>query len=69
MAGSYVCLHDQALFLPISLSPFLVIMHDPTNVGAKTNGRAANSALVGVLVMAFVVAAVSLPLMVLSGGA
>jgi hypothetical protein len=37
-------------------------------VGAKTNGRAANMALVGVLLMAFV-AAVSLPLMVLSGGA
>ena len=59
----------MALFLPISLSPFLVIMNDPTYVGAKTNGRAANIALVGVLLMAFVVAAVSLPLMVLSGGA
>jgi Mn2+/Fe2+ NRAMP family transporter len=59
----------MALFLPISLSPFLVIMNDPTYVGAKTNGWAANIALVGVLLMAFVVAAVSLPLMVLSGGA
>jgi hypothetical protein len=47
----------------------LVIMNDPTYVGAKTKGWAATSALVGVLLMAFVVAAVSLPLMVLSGGA
>ena len=59
----------MALFLPISLSPFLVIMNDPTYLGEKTNGRAGNIALVGVLLMAFVVAAVSLPLMVLSGGA
>jgi hypothetical protein len=68
MAGSYASTL-MALFLPISLSPFLVIMNDPTHVGAKTNGRAANVALVGVLHMAFVVAAVVLPLMVLSGGA
>jgi hypothetical protein len=54
---------------PISLSGLLVIMNDPTYVGAKTKGRAATIALVGVLLMAFVVAAVSLPLMVLSGGA
>jgi hypothetical protein len=38
-------------------------------VGAKTRGRAANIALVGMLLMAFVVAAVSLPLMILSSGA
>jgi hypothetical protein len=55
--------------LPISLSPLLVIMNDPTPVGAKTKGRAATIGLVGVLLMAFVVAAVLLPLMALSGGA
>ena len=43
-------------------------MNAPTYLGAQTNGRAANI-LVDVLLMAFVVAAVSLPLMVLSGGA
>jgi hypothetical protein len=59
----------MALFLPISLSGWPVIMHDPTYVGAKTKGRAATIALVGVLLMAFVVAAVLLPLMALSGGA
>ena len=72
MAGGYAST-NMALFLPNSLSGLLVIMNDPTNdptnVGEKTNGRAANIALVGVLLMAFVVAAVSLPLMVLSGGA
>jgi hypothetical protein len=43
-------------------------MHDPTYVGAQANGRAANI-LVHVLLMAFVVAAVLLPLMALTGGA
>jgi hypothetical protein len=47
----------------------LVIVNDPTYAGAKTKGRAATIALVGVLLMAFVVAAVLLPLMALSGGA
>jgi hypothetical protein len=44
-------------------------MNDPTYVGAQTKGRAATIALVGVPLMAFVVAAVLLPLMALSGGA
>lgn len=57
-----------ALFLPISLSPFLVIMNDPKYLGDKINSRWSNIALLVVLVMAFVVAIVSLPLMMLSGG-
>jgi Mn2+/Fe2+ NRAMP family transporter len=57
-----------ALFLPLSLSPFLVIMNDREYVGNKTNGRFTNIAMIAVLVMAFVVALVSIPLLVLSGG-
>lgn len=57
-----------ALFLPFSLSPFLVIMNDPDYVQDKTNGRVTNIAMIAVLVIAFVVAVVSIPLLLLSGG-
>lgn len=57
-----------ALVLPVSLSPFLVLMNDPTYLGDRTNGALTNVATVGILAVAFVVAAVSLPLLVLSGG-
>ena len=57
-----------ALVLPLSLAPFLIIMNDAAYLGERTNGRLANSALVGVLLIAFVVAVVSLPLLILSGG-
>lgn len=57
-----------ALFLPISLLPFLVIMNDPQYLGEKINGRWTNIAVMGILLMAFVVAIVSIPLELLSGG-
>lgn len=57
-----------ALFLPISLSPFLVIMNDRQYLRDDTNGRLANIFLVAVLLIAFVVAVVSIPLAILSGG-
>lgn len=57
-----------ALFLPFSLSPFLVIMNDPDYVQDHTNGHLTNIAMIAVLVMAFVVAVVSIPLLLLSGG-
>ena len=57
-----------ALFLPISLTPFLFIMNDRDYLGDKTNGRLANIAIICILVMAFIVAVVSLPLEILSGG-
>ena len=67
MAGGYAPT-NMALFLPNSLSGLLVIVNDPTDVSAKTNGRAATIALVGVLLIACVVA-VLLPLMALACGA
>jgi Mn2+/Fe2+ NRAMP family transporter len=57
-----------ALVLPISLAPFLVLMNDPTYLGDRTNGALSNIATVGIVAIAFAVAVVSLPLLVLSGG-
>ena len=57
-----------ALVLPISLVPFLVLMNDRTYLGDDTNGRLTNIATVGILVIAFVVAVVSIPLLIVTGG-
>jgi Mn2+/Fe2+ NRAMP family transporter len=57
-----------ALVLPISLAPFLVLMNDPTYLGDRTNGALSNIATVGIVAIAFIVAVVSVPLLVLSGG-
>jgi Mn2+/Fe2+ NRAMP family transporter len=57
-----------ALFLPISLSPFLILMNDRQYLGDKTNGRFTNIAVVCILIMAFIVALVSLPLEIFTGG-
>ena len=64
LAGSTVI----ALFLPISLFPFLVLMNNPQYLGDKTNGRFSNIAIICILLIAFVVAVVSIPLEILSGG-
>lgn len=57
-----------ALLLPFSLSPFLVLMNAPQYLGKQTNGRWKNIAIIAILAMAFLVALVSLPLILLSGG-
>jgi len=57
-----------ALVLPISLAPFLVVMNDKDYLGDKRNGAITNVATIAILVVAFVVAAVSIPLLLLSGG-
>lgn len=57
-----------ALFLPISLFPFLILMNDPQYLGDKTNGRWSNIAIIVILFLAFFVAIVSIPLTVLTGG-
>lgn len=57
-----------ALFLPISLSPFLIVMNDHRYLGDKTNGWFGNIALLCIVLIAFVVALVSLPLVIISGG-
>jgi Mn2+/Fe2+ NRAMP family transporter len=57
-----------ALVLPISLAPFLVLMNDRSYLGDRVNGRLSNWALILILALAFVVAVVSMPLLILSGG-
>lgn len=57
-----------ALFLPISLFPFLILMNDSQYLGKKTNRRFTNIAIICILLMAFVVAIVSLPLELITGG-
>jgi len=57
-----------ALFLPISLSPILILMNDPQYLGDKINGRFTNIAVVGILLIAFIVAVISIPLQLTSGG-
>lgn len=57
-----------ALVLPISLAPFLVVMNDEGYLGNKRNGILTNAATIAILAIAFVLAAVSMPLLILSGG-
>jgi len=57
-----------ALILPLSLGPFLVLMNDRSYLGDTVNGKLSNTALIGILIIAFVVAVVSMPLLILSGG-
>lgn len=57
-----------ALVLPISLVPLLVLTNDAAYMGDRTNGRITNYGMVGVLVISFAVAVVSIPLLLLSGG-
>ena len=57
-----------ALFLPISLTPFIILMNDPQYLGDKINNGWTNTAVLIILLIAFVVAVVSLPLELLSGG-
>ncbi len=54
-----------ALFLPISIAPFLVIMNDPDELGEHTNGRWSNVATASIVALAFVVAVASLPLSIM----
>ncbi len=57
-----------ALFLPLSLFPFLILMNDAHYLGDKTNGRWANKVMLAILLIAFIVALISLPLEILTGG-
>jgi Mn2+/Fe2+ NRAMP family transporter len=56
-----------ALILPIALAPFLLLMNDREYLGKEVNGTAANIATILIVALAFVVAAVSIPLLLLSG--
>ena len=57
-----------ALVLPISLFPFLVLMNDREYLRDKVNKPWSNVAVIAILAIAFLVALVTLPLLILSGG-
>ena len=57
-----------ALVLPFSLLPVLVVMNDRRYLKDAVNGRWSNIAVLVILVVAFIVALVSIPLEILSGG-
>jgi Mn2+/Fe2+ NRAMP family transporter len=57
-----------ALVLPVSLFPFLVLLNDRDYMGDKVNPRWVNALVIAVLVIAFVIAVLSLPLLYFSGG-
>jgi Mn2+/Fe2+ NRAMP family transporter len=56
-----------ALSLPVTVLPLLVLMNDPMYLGDRTNGLISNAAVLGVSVVACVVALVAIPLQLLGG--
>jgi len=58
----------SAALLPVATLPFLVLMNDPTYLGRHTNGRVGNAVVLAVIVLACVLAVVSLPLQLVGGG-
>jgi Mn2+/Fe2+ NRAMP family transporter len=53
-----------ALSLPITVAPLLVLMNDPDYLGDHTNGWISNAAVLGVSILACVVALVAIPLQI-----
>jgi Mn2+/Fe2+ NRAMP family transporter len=53
-----------ALSLPVTVIPLLVLMNDPDYLGDRTNGWLSNAAVLGVSVLAAVVALVTIPLQI-----
>jgi Mn2+/Fe2+ NRAMP family transporter len=57
-----------ALVLPAVVVPFLVVMNDPTYLEDQTNGLFSNVAVLLIVLLTFVLSAVSIPLTILTGG-
>lgn len=57
-----------AATLPVAIIPFIVLMNDPVYAGKHTNGWIGNIVVVFTIVMACVLAVVTIPLQLLSGG-
>ena len=51
-----------ALSLPVTVVPLLVLMNDPMYLGDHTNGWVSNAAVLGVSLLACVVALMAIPL-------
>ncbi len=52
----------SSALLPVTVVPFLIIMNDPRYLGVHVNGWLANAAVVCIVILAFGLAVVSLPL-------
>jgi len=57
-----------ALILPLEVFPFLVLMNDERYVGKYRNGWLTNSVVIFAIVLAFVLAVISIPLELIAGG-
>ncbi len=57
-----------AATLPVAILPFIVLMNDPVYVGKHTNGWIGNFVVVFTIVLACVLAVVTIPLQLLGGG-
>jgi Mn2+/Fe2+ NRAMP family transporter len=57
-----------AATLPVAIIPFIVLMNDPVYTGKHTNGWISNVVVVFTIVMACILAIVTIPLQLLGGG-
>lgn len=57
-----------AATLPVAIIPFIVLMNDPVYAGKHTNGWIGNFVVVATIVMACILAVVTIPLQLLGGG-
>ncbi len=57
-----------ALVLPAVVVPFLAVMNDPSYLEDQTNGLFSNVAVLLIVLLTFVLSAVSIPLTILTGG-
>lgn len=56
-----------AVLLPLAIGPFLLLMNDERYLGRYRNGRISNFVVVATIVIAFVLAVVTIPLEVMGG--
>ena len=56
-----------AATLPLSIVPFLILMNDRKYLEEYTNGWLSNAVVIFVILLAFVLAVVSIPLQILGG--
>lgn len=56
-----------AVFLPLAIFPFLVLMNDERYLGDHRNGRVSNFVVIAAVCIAFVLAIVTIPLQMLGG--
>ena len=56
-----------ALVLPPVIVPFVILMNDKRYLGTHCNGPIGNAVVLGIIVLTFVLAVVTIPLQILGG--